>query len=262
MSGSDATEEAEMQPLNPSGASGASGATDSATELEKANTPSPENAEMPIVRSTRQRVGFLVDDDEDDEHSELRKKVKREFAKMNGRNSHERLQQQRMSLLGKPLAYRQSKRDAKFRKVQTKIYNFLERPTGWCAVIYHILVFLMLLLCLIVSILATVDTKTSINGETVRSNMYITCNHLVFSMEIVIVIILSVECALRIWSAGCRSRYQGHYGRLRFIRRPLCILGEYSNICKYKTNKRNNSISCYKLLTYQKDLWYKSKKIN
>ncbi|XP_033640862.1 uncharacterized protein LOC117301088 [Asterias rubens] len=140
MSGSDATEEAEMQPLNPSGASGASMATDSATEVEKANTPSPEKPEMPIVRSTRQRVGFLVDDDEDDEHSELRKKVKSEFAKMNGRNSHERLQQQRMSLLGKPLAYRQSKRDAKFRKVQTKIYNFLERPTGWCAVIYHILV--------------------------------------------------------------------------------------------------------------------------
>ncbi|XP_071804288.1 potassium voltage-gated channel subfamily KQT member 1-like isoform X3 [Asterias amurensis] len=224
MSGSDATEEAEMQPLNPSGASGASMATDSATEVEKANTPSPEKPEMPIVRSTRQRVGFLVDDDEDDEHSELRKKVKSEFAKMNGRNSHERLQQQRMSLLGKPLAYRQSKRDAKFRKVQTKIYNFLERPTGWCAVIYHILVFLMLLLCLIVSILATVDTKTTVNGVIVRSNMYITCNHLVFAMEIVIVIILSVECALRIWSAGCRSRYQGHYGRLRFIRRPLCIL--------------------------------------
>ncbi|XP_038051749.1 potassium voltage-gated channel subfamily KQT member 4-like [Patiria miniata] len=43
-------------------------------------------------------------------------------------------------------------------------------------------------------------------------------------MELVIVLTLTIECILRIWSAGCRSRYQGHYGRLRFIRRPLCIL--------------------------------------
>ncbi|XP_038051746.1 potassium voltage-gated channel subfamily KQT member 3-like [Patiria miniata] len=142
MSASDATEEAEMQPLNPSGASGASGATDSGTEEKAGNvTPSLETADMPlVVRPTRQRVGFLMEEDEDDEHSELRKKVKREFAKMNGRSSHERLQQQRMSLLGKPLAYRQSKRDAKFRKVQTRIYNFLERPAGWLAIIYHIFV--------------------------------------------------------------------------------------------------------------------------
>ncbi|XP_022083436.1 potassium voltage-gated channel subfamily KQT member 4-like isoform X3 [Acanthaster planci] len=226
MSASDATEEAEMQPLNPSGASGASGATDSGTEEKGGSTPSPETAEMPlVVRSTRQRVGFLMEEEEEDEHSELRKKVKREFAKMNGRSSHERLQQQRMSLLGKPLAYRQSKRDAKFRKVQTKIYNFLERPAGWVAIIYHVFVFLLLFLCLIISILATVDTSTkTANGEIIRSSIYITCNHLVFTMELIIVLTLTVECILRIWSAGCRSRYQGHYGRLRFIRRPLCIL--------------------------------------
>ncbi|CAL1544933.1 unnamed protein product [Lymnaea stagnalis] len=35
---------------------------------------------------------------------------------------------------------------------------------------------------------------------------------------------IAVELALRVWSAGCRSRYQGMMGRLRFLRRLLCII--------------------------------------
>ncbi|XP_072021332.1 potassium voltage-gated channel subfamily KQT member 1-like [Amphiura filiformis] len=72
--------------------------------------------------------------------------------------------------------------------------------------------FFVLFLCLLTSILATVQ------------KFYKTCNHIVFALETLIVVVLSVECVLRVWSAGCRSRYQGHYGRLQFIRRPLCIL--------------------------------------
>ncbi len=32
------------------------------------------------------------------------------------------------------------RRDVKYRKVQAKLYNFLERPTGRTAAIYHALV--------------------------------------------------------------------------------------------------------------------------
>ena len=32
----------------------------------------------------------------------------------------------------------------------------------------------------------------------------------------------------RLWSSGCRSRYQGCIGRLRFMRSPFCIIGESS----------------------------------
>ncbi|PIK55940.1 putative potassium voltage-gated channel subfamily KQT member 4 isoform X1 [Apostichopus japonicus] len=42
--------------------------------------------------------------------------------------------------------------------------------------------------------------------------------------EVGLVFVLSTECILRVWSAGCRSRYQGFSGRLRFIRRPLVVL--------------------------------------
>lgn len=30
----------------------------------------------------------------------------------------------------------------------------------------------------------------------------------------------------RLWSSGCRSRYQGFFGRLKFLRRPFCVIGE------------------------------------
>lgn len=30
----------------------------------------------------------------------------------------------------------------------------------------------------------------------------------------------------RLWSSGCRSRYQGSIGRLKFLRRPFCIIGK------------------------------------
>ena len=30
----------------------------------------------------------------------------------------------------------------------------------------------------------------------------------------------------RLWSSGCRSRYQGALGRLKFLRRPFCIIGK------------------------------------
>ena len=46
----------------------------------------------------------------------------------------------RMSLLGKPLNYKQNRKDIKYRKLQAKLYNFLERPTGRTAAIYHGLV--------------------------------------------------------------------------------------------------------------------------
>ena len=51
-----------------------------------------------------------------------------------------RLSQPRMSLLGKPLNLKQNRRDVRYRKLQAKLYNFLERPTGRIAAIYHALV--------------------------------------------------------------------------------------------------------------------------
>lgn len=46
----------------------------------------------------------------------------------------------KMSLVGKPLAYKNYHTDQKFRRMQSKIHNFLERPRGWRAASYHLAV--------------------------------------------------------------------------------------------------------------------------
>ena len=45
-----------------------------------------------------------------------------------------------------------------------------------------------------------------------------------FIIELFIVIIISIEFTLRVWSAGCRSRYQGWIGRVRFCTHFFCVL--------------------------------------
>ncbi len=48
--------------------------------------------------------------------------------------------------------------------------------------------------------------------------------------EICLVGFFGVEYLARLWSAGCRSKYIGLVGRLRFIRKPICIIGEGKEI--------------------------------
>lgn len=43
----------------------------------------------------------------------------------------------RTSLLGRPLKVETHHRDLRYRKKQNIIYNFLERPHGWRAALYH-----------------------------------------------------------------------------------------------------------------------------
>ncbi|XP_050313144.1 potassium voltage-gated channel subfamily KQT member 1 [Anthonomus grandis grandis] len=43
-------------------------------------------------------------------------------------------------------------------------------------------------------------------------------------MESIVCTIFFVELILRTWSSGCRSRYQGLIGRLKFLRRPFCVI--------------------------------------
>lgn len=43
--------------------------------------------------------------------------------------------------------------------------------------------------------------------------------------EIVLVVFFGMEYFVRLWSAGCRSKYVGIWGRLRFARKPISIIG-------------------------------------
>lgn len=44
--------------------------------------------------------------------------------------------------------------------------------------------------------------------------------------EIVTIVVFGVEYIVRIWAAGCCCRYRGWRGRLKFARKPFCVIGE------------------------------------
>ena len=51
----------------------------------------------------------------------------------------------------------------------------------------------------------------------------------VFFQEIVLVVFFGFEYMIRLWSAGCRSKYMGVRGRMRFARKPISIIGKHEN---------------------------------
>lgn len=50
----------------------------------------------------------------------------------------------RTSLLGRPVSARSHRRDVRYRRLQAKAYNFLERPKDWQALSYHLVVLVVL----------------------------------------------------------------------------------------------------------------------
>lgn len=67
-------------------------------------------------------------------------------------------------------------------------------------------------MCLILSVLSTIDTYFNI------------ANQLLFYMEIFLVIFFGIEYFVRLWAAGCRSKYMGWWGRFKFARKPICLI--------------------------------------
>ncbi|XP_036435181.1 potassium voltage-gated channel, KQT-like subfamily, member 2a isoform X2 [Colossoma macropomum] len=106
---------------------------------------------------------------------------------------------------------RAHKRNAGYRRLQNFLYNALERPRGW-AFVYHAYVFLLVFSCLMLSVFATIKEfkKSS------ESALYI--------LEIVTIVVFGVEYIVRIWAAGCCCRYRGWRGRLKFARKPFCVI--------------------------------------
>ncbi|NWU40569.1 KCNQ2 protein, partial [Hylia prasina] len=101
--------------------------------------------------------------------------------------------------------------NAFYRKLQNFLYNVLERPRGW-AFIYHAYVFLLVFSCLVLSVFSTIDEyQNSSEGA-----LYI--------LEIVTIVVFGVEYFVRIWAAGCCCRYRGWRGRLKFARKPFCVI--------------------------------------
>ncbi|AWP21709.1 putative potassium voltage-gated channel subfamily KQT member 4-like [Scophthalmus maximus] len=123
----------------------------------------------------------------------------------------------RTGLLGTPLpgppgpranASASSKR---YRKLQNCLYNVLERPRGW-AFIYHAFIFLLVFSCLVLSVFSTIPDHQKF------------ANQSLFILEFVMIVVFGLEYFIRIWAAGCCCRYRGWQGRLRFARKPFCVI--------------------------------------
>lgn len=51
-----------------------------------------------------------------------------------------------------------------------------------------------------------------------------------FSQEVVTIVVFGVEYMVRIWAAGCCCRYRGWRGRLKFARKPFCVIGKSAGV--------------------------------
>uniref|UniRef100_H2U4N7 Potassium voltage-gated channel subfamily KQT member 5-like n=1 Tax=Takifugu rubripes TaxID=31033 RepID=H2U4N7_TAKRU len=125
----------------------------------------------------------------------------------------DRKQGARLSLLGKPLTYsaQSGRRNARYRRLQNYLYNVLERPREW-AFVYHAFVFILVFGCLVLSVFSTIPAHQEFSS------------HCLLILEFVMIVVFGLEYIIRIWSAGCCCRYRGWQGRLRFARKPFCVI--------------------------------------
>ncbi|XP_018533956.1 potassium voltage-gated channel subfamily KQT member 5 isoform X3 [Lates calcarifer] len=119
----------------------------------------------------------------------------------------------RLSLLGKPLIYsaQSGRRNVRYRRLQNYLYNVLERPRAW-AFIYHAFVFILVFSCLVLSVFSTIPAHQDFSS------------YCLLILEFVMIVVFGLEYIIRIWSAGCCCRYRGWQGRLRFARKPFCVI--------------------------------------
>ncbi|KAJ8268265.1 hypothetical protein COCON_G00134370 [Conger conger] len=123
----------------------------------------------------------------------------------------------RTGLLGTPIPVPPGARASasasskRYRKLQNYMYNVLERPRGW-AFIYHAFIFLLVFSCLVLSVFSTIPDHQNF------------ANEMLFILEFVMIVVFGLEYFIRVWAAGCCCRYRGWQGRLRFARKPFCVI--------------------------------------
>jgi potassium voltage-gated channel KQT-like subfamily protein 1 len=95
---------------------------------------------------------------------------------------------------------------------KTDVYHVLERQEGTRTLAYHLFVFGLTLISLVFGSISTIQAWR----PTLDAPLYYG--------ELVLCIFFASELLLRIWSAGCLSKYRTWVGRLKFISRPVIVL--------------------------------------
>ncbi|KAI3352235.1 hypothetical protein L3Q82_005212 [Scortum barcoo] len=86
-------------------------------------------------------------------------------------------------------------------------------------------VFILVFSCLVLSVFSTIPPHQDFSS------------HCLLILEFVMIVVFGLEYIIRIWSAGCCCRYRGWQGRLRFARKPFCVIGPKQILSTLKCNK-------------------------
>ncbi|KAL7676366.1 hypothetical protein ACOME3_002620 [Neoechinorhynchus agilis] len=97
-------------------------------------------------------------------------------------------------------------------EVQTFVYMFLERPTGMRCFVYNVAVLLVIMFSLMFTWLCSIP------------RLDLTLQPYTLVIDSLMIAYFGSEYIVRIWSSGCRQKYSGCRGRLRFMAKPLCML--------------------------------------
>uniref|UniRef100_H3B0H4 Potassium voltage-gated channel subfamily Q member 4 n=1 Tax=Latimeria chalumnae TaxID=7897 RepID=H3B0H4_LATCH len=81
--------------------------------------------------------------------------------------------------------------------------------------IYLFFRFVLVFSCLVLSVFSTIAEHQDVANEGL------------FILEFVMIVVFGLEYAIRVWSAGCCCRYRGWQGRLRFARKPFCVIADF-----------------------------------
>uniref|UniRef100_A0A672YYK4 Potassium voltage-gated channel subfamily Q member 4 n=1 Tax=Sphaeramia orbicularis TaxID=375764 RepID=A0A672YYK4_9TELE len=81
-----------------------------------------------------------------------------------------------------------------------------------CASLCLCFSFLLVFSCLVLSVFSTIPEHQKF------------ANQGLFILEFVMIVVFGFEYFIRIWAAGCCCRYRGWQGRLRFARKPFCVI--------------------------------------
>lgn len=96
-----------------------------------------------------------------------------------------------------------------------KLYQFLNHPSGapW-AITYHIAVFLIVFLCLMLTICATIP-KLALQQRAISA---------VYMLEKIVIIWFTIEFMARLWCCSCKKQYRGLAGKAKYLAAPARLI--------------------------------------
>lgn len=105
----------------------------------------------------------------------------------------------------------------KFDRYKIDIYHVLERQEGNRTLIYHLFVFTLTLISLILGSISTIDEwRSSIDKP-------------LYYIEFGLGLFFVAEIVVRIWSSSCRRKYCSFVGRLMFLSRPAVLIDLFTS---------------------------------